>query len=165
MLLPRAERKRLFYNSNVVLKTMFDDASQDWCVYLIENGGCTYVGMSNKPMHRLRQHNSELRGGAKYTTSKGAGWRHVLIIGGFEDKISAMQFEWAVKHQAPRKTAGTIPRLQKFIQVLRKEHWTSKARASNTYELILNWFGTSVIGHNEEEFIAEIPENCQVKFI
>ena len=31
--------------------------------------------------------------------------------------------------------------------------------------MILNWFGTSVIGHNEEEFIAEIPENCQVKFI
>ena len=147
-------------------KKMFDDCSpDDWCVYLIENKGCTYVGMSNRPMHRLRQHNSELRGGAKYTTSKGAGWRHVLIIGGFEDKVSAMQFEWSVKHQAPRKTAGTIARLQKIIQVLRKEHWTSKARPSKTYELILNWFGTSVIGHNEDEFIDEIPENVQVKLI
>ena len=66
----------------------------DWQLYIIENKGCTYVGVSPDPIRRLRQHNGEIKGGAKYTTSKGPGWEHIYLISGFQDKIQAMQFEW-----------------------------------------------------------------------
>ena len=49
------------------------------------------MGVSPDPIRRLRQHNGEIKGGAKYTTSKGCGWKHICLISGFEDKIQAMR--------------------------------------------------------------------------
>ena len=40
-----------------------------WSCYIIENRGYTYVGVSNNVHKRLRAHNKEISGGAKYTTS------------------------------------------------------------------------------------------------
>lgn len=46
--------------------------SNDYIIYILFNNSntCTYVGMTNNPTRRLRQHNGELVGGAKYTTAK-----------------------------------------------------------------------------------------------
>ena len=54
----------------------------NWVCYIIENKGYTYVGVSNNANKRLRAHNGEIKGGAKYTTSKGHGWKHICIISG-----------------------------------------------------------------------------------
>ena len=70
-----------------------------WMFYLIENKGCTYAGVSPNPTRRLRQHNGEIKGGARYT-SRRRGWYPVLIIDGFIDMKSAMQCEWRLKHFA-----------------------------------------------------------------
>lgn len=89
------------------------------------------MGVSPDPVRRLRQHNGEIVGGAKYTTSKSAngvgGWRHVCLVRGFREPREALQFEWAVKHVAPRKTRGIIPRMEKLATVLKKPRWTSNA--------------------------------------
>jgi len=45
------------------------DAKQ-YCCYILENGRSTYVGITNNRVKRLRQHNSEISGGAKYTSSR-----------------------------------------------------------------------------------------------
>lgn len=111
----------------------------DWQLYIIENKGCTYVGVSPDPIRRLRQHNGEIKGGAKYTTSKGPGWEHVCLISGFQDKIQAMQFEWAVKHVQPRNAGGIINRLKKLCVVLNKDKWTSKAPNACGIPLTLKW--------------------------
>ena len=42
----------------------------EWVYYIIENKKDTYVGVSNNAEKRLRAHNGEIKGGAKYTTSK-----------------------------------------------------------------------------------------------
>ena len=110
-----------------------------WCVYLIKNGKFTYVGMSNDPVTRLRKHNGDLAGGAKYTTSKGSGWKHVLIVEGFDTKISALQFEWAVKHEPPRHAHGTKNRVRKIVKVLNKEQWTSNSPMSRSIGLVVRW--------------------------
>lgn len=111
----------------------------DWVLYIIENNGYTYVGVSPDPIRRLRQHNGEICGGAKYTTSKGPGWKHLCLVRGFQNKIQAMQFEWAVKHVKPRNTGGSINRLRKLCVVLNREKWTSKSPFANTIPLEIEW--------------------------
>ena len=57
----------------------------------------TYIGYTIDPKRRLRQHNGEITGGAKYTR----GWRpwhHKLVVSGFKTSTEALQFEWAWKH-------------------------------------------------------------------
>jgi predicted GIY-YIG superfamily endonuclease len=101
---------------------------EPWSFYIIQNKGCTYAGVSPDPVKRLRKHNGEIGGGAKYTLSKGPGWTHVCLVHGFHNKIQALQFEWAVKHVAPRDAGG-----------LYKTHWTSKSPEASTVTLQLEW--------------------------
>jgi predicted GIY-YIG superfamily endonuclease len=110
-----------------------------WFFYIIINNNYTYAGVSPTPERRLRQHNGEIKGGAKYTTSKGSGWKHVCLIEGFTDKIQAMQFEWAVKHVQPRNEGGIENRIRKLYVVCNKERWTSKAPLAKDVPLKITW--------------------------
>jgi len=100
----------------------------DWACYIIKNEKYTYVGVSNNVEKRLRAHNGEIKGGAKYTTSKGSGWKHICIIRGFPTKIESLQFEWALKN-----------RIKKLEILLNKERWTSRAPLSETMPLTIEW--------------------------
>ena len=117
-----------------------------WSFYIIQNKGCTYAGVSPDPVKRLRKHNGELSGGAKDTHSKCPGWTHVCLVHGFQTKIQALQFEWAVKHVPPRDSGGLLSRLKKLYCVLNKTHWTSKAPAALTVPLQLEWKITQPTG-------------------
>ena len=110
----------------------------------------TYVGVSNNAEKRLRAHNGEIKGGAKYTTSKGPGWKHVCIISGFPTKIEAMQFEWALKHVPPRNAGGIVNRIKKLYILCNKERWTSKATLAETMPLTIKW-----ISHKPE--VSNLP--------
>ena len=112
---------------------------EKWSFYIIHNKGCTYAGVSPDPIKRLKKHNGEISGGAKYTLSKGNGWEHVCIISGFQTKIQSMQFEWAVKHVPPRDSGGLINRIKKLYIVLNKKIWTSKSPNADTVPLEINW--------------------------
>ena len=111
----------------------------EWSCYIIENKRFTYVGVSNNVVKRLRAHNGEIKGGAKYTTSKGPGWKHVCVIHGFPTKIESMQFEWALKHVAPKRAGGTKNRIKKLIILLNKTRWTSRAPLADTMPLTIEW--------------------------
>ena len=111
----------------------------NWSFYIIKNGFATYAGVSPDPVQRLRKHNGEISGGAKYTLSHGPGWEHICLVHGFQDKIQAMQFEWAVKHVAPRNAGGIENRIKKLYAVLNKDKWTSKSPDANTVPLHVEW--------------------------
>ena len=111
----------------------------EWFFYIIKNNGFTYAGVSPTPTKRLRQHNSEIAGGAKYTTSKGPGWEHICLISGFRDKIEAMQFEWAVKHAPPRNAGGIQNRIKKLHTTCWKERWTTNAPLAEEVPLNIHW--------------------------
>ena len=60
-----------------------------------------YVGYTDGPARRLRQHNWELPGGAE-PTRKHRPWVLVAIVSGFPSKITALAFEWAQPPSASR---------------------------------------------------------------
>ena len=114
----------------------------NWVCYIIENRGYTYVGVSNNVVKRLRAHNGEIKGGAKYTTSKGSGWKHICIVSGFPTKIESMQFEWALKHVPPRNAGGISNRIKKLFILCNKKQWTSNSPLAETMPLTIEWINT-----------------------
>lgn len=133
-----------------------------WSCYIIENKGYTYVGVSNNVDKRLRAHNGEIKGGAKYTTGKGPGWKHACVISGFPTKIESMQFEWALKHVPPRNAGGMANRIKKLSILFRKTRWTSKAPLAASTPLTIVWME----GYRPEYFdyplyIAEENHSCE----
>ena len=117
-----------------------------YLVYLLKSDKYSYVGMTNDFTKRFRQHNKEIKGGARYT-SKRDSWYPVLIIDGFTDMKSAMQCEWRLKHFAighgsVRGVKGKLKYLSKYlyqeniikgtpeIPIFEKRKWTTKCEKS-----------------------------------
>jgi len=94
-----------------------------YLVYILRSDNLSYVGMTNDFTRRFRQHNGDLKGGAKYTKKRNF-WYPICIIDGFETMKEAMQCEWRLKRGkgGPR---GRINYLNDFIK--NNEKWTSKS--------------------------------------
>ncbi|KAL2896333.1 Structure-specific endonuclease subunit slx1 [Bienertia sinuspersici] len=79
-----------------------------WCVYLIASTNPplkTYVGVTNDFSRRLKQHNGELKGGAKASRA-GRPWICACLIQGFRSHSEACEFESKWKNTSrklPRK--------------------------------------------------------------
>lgn len=70
-------------------------------VYLLRNGNQTYLGYSNNWRRRLRQHNCEISGGARYTRNfrrPGHLWEPILVIAPLPNKREGLSLEWWCKH-------------------------------------------------------------------
>ncbi len=77
----------------------------------------TYVGYTNNPERRIRQHNGLIKGGAKYTTRQHKSeWKYLAIIASPEfTHQTALSFEWYVKHSKYNRVNG---RIQSLIQTI-----------------------------------------------
>jgi putative endonuclease len=77
-------------------------AQTNWWVYVLhsETTGLTYTGATTNLTRRMRQHNGELVGGARFTF-RGRPWK-VLHLEGPMAKVAALQREYAIK-QMPRE--------------------------------------------------------------
>ena len=82
-------------------------STRELCCYLLTSGNRTYIGYTVDVTRRLRQHNGELKGGAKYT--HGRIWKLAAKVTGFNTKREAMSFEWHWKH----KTRGLKQRIER----------------------------------------------------
>ena len=90
-------------------------------VYMLEcTDGCTYIGATVDLNRRLRQHNGEIKGGAKRTTmknSKNRSWKRICYISEFPDWSATLQFEWRWK-QLSRKYPSNMNPLERRIRAL-----------------------------------------------
>ena len=59
-----------------------------YLVDLIKCDNLSYIGMTNDFMNRIRQHNQEIKGGAKYTKERIG--ESICIIDGFPDMRSGV---------------------------------------------------------------------------
>lgn len=118
----------------------------------------SYIGATVNPDRRLRQHNGDIKGGARYTRG-GRPWRRVCYIDGFQNQQQALQFEWRWKHLS--SSGGRIKRLKKYgreredvgvrghasmkrrinalIKLFNLERYTSNAPPASSIPLILHW--------------------------
>lgn len=73
------------------------EEQKTWWVYVLhsESTGLTYTGATTNLTRRMRQHNGELIGGARFTF-RGRPWR-VLHVEGPLEKRAALQREYAIK--------------------------------------------------------------------
>lgn len=92
---------------------------KDYCVYLLKNScnNRTYLGITNNSKRRLRQHNCEIKGGAKYTRAfKGTGeWAYYLKILNLT-KSESLSIERTAKNK--RQKAKGINPMEKRLDVL-----------------------------------------------
>jgi len=108
-------------------------------VYLLEStDGSTYVGATVDVDRRLRQHNKEIKGGARRTgmkVSNGQTWTRICYVSGFPDWRAALQFEWRWK-QLSRKVKNKNPlekRMDALHQLLALEKSTEAAIPFNQW--------------------------------
>jgi len=116
------------------------------CYLLLSPGtGRTYIGVTTKRCRRLRQHNGEIVGGAKYTR-RGRPWIMVCCVNGFPEYRNALQFEWAWKYERRRRRSrrlnqyGQSPvlgRLNDLATLMARERWTSRSPLAATIQLHL----------------------------
>ena len=97
-----------------------------YLVYVLRCDNKSYVGMTNDFFHRWRQHNGEIKGGARYTTkfrNPEKEWYPICIIDGFDTMKEAMQCEWRVKRQR-----GYVKRLRGIQELLQSQgQWTKSS--------------------------------------
>ena len=96
-------------------------------VYLLRNNNKSYIGYTNNIERRLRQHNGEIKGGAKYTTRNKSDnnlWEPICIVYGFKDKCEAMKCEWKWKRRS-----GYLNRIKYINYIFNNElKFTSKGK-------------------------------------
>ena len=95
-------------------------------VYVLKSDNYSYVGMTNDFFRRWRQHNKEIKGGAKCTSRK-ENWYPICIIDGFSTMVESMQCEWSLKHYMKKKFKGPKGRIQRLSSLLERGIWTSKS--------------------------------------
>lgn len=116
-----------------------------WYCYILRNltevhKNRTYNGFTNRPKNRLRQHNGELKGGARYTSKYGnKSWEMYVLITGFPNSQNALQCEWAIKHpirgkrNRPAKYNNPEGRIRGLARVLKLNRWTNQSTIDNTF--------------------------------
>eukprot|EP00914_Ancora_sagittata_P020807 GHVO01041000.1.p1 GENE.GHVO01041000.1~~GHVO01041000.1.p1 ORF type:complete len:296 (-),score=75.08 GHVO01041000.1:233-1120(-) len=81
---------------------------------------CVYIGYTNEPARRLRQHNGEIKNGALKTSRK-RPWEMILCVWNFPNRVAGLQFEWAWQHPgSTRILPGTAKGVNKTVEMAAK---------------------------------------------
>ena len=144
-----------------------------WYCYILRNKleqfkHNTYNGSTNNPVRRLRQHNEEIKGGAKATHGKGGAWEICAMLSGFPDHINALSCEWRMKcpsgkpGKREKKYQGVKGRISSLNEILPLERWTGKCIIDNTDFKLKLHIVKDVVEYIDRE---NIPENIEVEIV
>lgn len=107
--------------SNKIEELKQDQEKYDYIVYLLihSNSNKTYIGITNNPERRIRMHNGEIKGGARYTTMNlnTGRWDYYGFILNLS-KSMALSIEKRI-HIHSRKSSGKTP-LEKRINYINR---------------------------------------------
>lgn len=98
---------------------------KNWICYCLQSKNYTYVGITNNFARRHRQHNGEIKGGARYTRAH-RPWTTLFQIIGLQTHQQVLQLEWAMKHRRKGK-GGIHGRFRTLEYLLSLDKWTKRA--------------------------------------
>jgi len=138
-----------------------------WYCYILRNqqsryAHLTYNGSTNNPIRRLRQHNEEISGGARYTHGRGGGWEIYALLSGFPDHKNALSCEWRMKHtngkpgKRPPAHCGMKGRIVALNDILQLEKWTQQCTYSNYDQQFILYLADDVVSLVD---ISKLPPN------
>jgi len=146
------------------------DGRGPWYCYILRNTQSqyrhlTYNGSTNNPVRRLRQHNEEICGGARYTHGRNGNWQIYALLTGFPDHKNALSCEWRIKHtngkpgKRPDQHCGVAGRIIGLNEVLKLPKWTKPCTIENKDVAY-----TLYIAEDVAKYIVvdELPENITV---
>jgi predicted GIY-YIG superfamily endonuclease len=144
--------------------------TSEWYCYILRNcqeqySHLTYNGSTNNPVRRLRQHNEEITGGARYTHGRNGGWEIYALLTGFVDHRNALSCEWRIKHtngkpgKRPTAHLGMAGRIRGLNEVLKLDKWTSKCEVANADIPYTLYLAEDVIQYITP---SELPSNITV---
>ena len=144
-----------------------------WYCYILRNKleqfkNNTYNGSTNNPMRRLRQHNEEIKGGARATHGKGGAWEICAMLSGFPDHINALSCEWRMKcpsgrpGKRERKYQGVKGRVSSLNDILPLERWTGKCVVNNADFTMKLHILSDVVEYLD---MSKVPENITVEIV
>ena len=148
-----------------------DIKNNKWYCYILRNKmechkNRTYNGFTNNPKNRLRQHNQEIKGGAKYTSRYGnKTWEIYALLTGFPDSKNALQCEWRIKHpnnkrKRPIKYNSPSGRIKGLNEVLKLNRWTNNSIIDNDSFQLTLWI-TDEYAH----LITDLPNNIKINIV
>ena len=138
----------------ITLKTIIPNNNnipeQDFYCYLLSTprGRQTYVGATIDPERRLKQHNGEIRGGARATAIKvaqGIQWERVCYLKGIPTWQAALQIEWRWKNLSRTRFKSiknpVTRRLHALKKLLSLDRPTTKAIPYSEYQspVVIVW--------------------------
>lgn len=108
--------------------------------YLLSNGFRSYIGATVNLEKRLKQHNGELAGGAKYT--KGSKWERLCHVSGFKNWNQCLKFEWRWKWLSKKVKGDLVARrmtgLRRAIEWFGWYHLEIVLESNETWEYVYN---------------------------
>lgn len=135
--------------------------SQYYC-YIIKSinplfANSTYNGYTNNLKKRLREHNGDIKGGARATRGKGP-WVYIVIWTGYQTRNEALSCEWRIKHPTNKKFRGSkyngvVGRIKSLNLLIGLDFWTNKSIGMNS--------GTKYVLYVDENYIDLI--NVEIK--
>ena len=146
------------------------DGRGPWYCYILRNRNpryahLSYNGSTNNPKRRLRQHNEEITGGARYTHGRGGGWEIYALLTGFPDHKNALSCEWRIKHtngkpgKRPNHHCGVIGRIIGLNDVLLLDKWTKQCTIDNKDMNLTLYLAKDMMQYVNT---SNLPDNIQV---
>lgn len=117
-----------------------------------------YIGFTVNLTRRIRQHNGEIKGGAR-GTRYGRPWEIVGYISGFPNETTARQYEWAIKH-CRKGGWGVNGRINAIEIVLNKKAATDKCIKNKYLNLSMNWLCEGYEFENNHDNCEEEMRGC-----
>ena len=152
-------------------------SKDNYICYILKCDNWTYNGCTNNFERRIRQHNGEIKGGAKCTSRRGP-WSPYCIITGFQDNVEALQTEWRIKkvegirivdskgrnkvsyRRRAIKYSGPKGRIKGLNKILQMEQFTSKSQ-----RLVKDMNLVIYLESEYHPLLENIPDNMELKDI
>jgi len=141
----------------------------------------TYVGYTNNPTRRLRQHNGELSGGARFTkrvrdsSTSGMKWEFLVLLSSTSiefNKNKALSLEWHIKHPTGKRQSkafqGPNGRLLALSEVLHKANFSSfhfNVFIHNSFITIDNTLPSNTTFVDNVSYLITLPLNDDDKVL